>query len=124
MDDDQRTKVLEAAQALADAISKRDERAIVGILAPDFVLRRPGKSVVDRASFLASVREIPVEIGFVRLEQVEVDHSGGCALVTGVQHSQYRMHGETLDEHRPFADWFVRSDSGRWQLKVALELGE
>jgi len=122
MDNDDRAKITAAAHALAAAIAQRDEQAISGILASDFILRCPGKASVGALAFIAGVRGIPAEIVFVRLEDVEVDVAGQSALVTGNQRSQYRVNGETLDEVRPFVDLFVRGDSGDWRLRIAMDL--
>ena len=122
--DDDRAQIAEAAQALATAIERRDEAAIRNLLAPDFLLRSPGKPAADLAAFIEGIRGIPAEIVFVRLEHVEIDIAGASALATGVQHARVRVDGETLDERRPFVDWFVRTPSGRWLLQVALDLGQ
>jgi hypothetical protein len=43
-------------------------------------------------------------------------------LVTGVQRAQVRIEGKLVEDVRPFVDWFVQSASGRWQVKVAVDL--
>jgi ketosteroid isomerase-like protein len=119
---DDHAAIVTQARGFAAAIAARDAAVIESILAPEFVLRRPGMSCVQRAEFVAALIAIPVEITFVRLEQVDVDVMGDGALVTGIQHSQVRVDGETLEERRPFADWFVRGAAGRWLLQGAVEI--
>jgi hypothetical protein len=116
------TRITEAAHALATAIGRRDEGAIRDTLAPDFVLRSPGGPSVDAEGFLSGIRQIPGEIVFVKLEDVHVELTDGYALVTGVQHAQLILDGATIDDRRPFVDWFLRNEGGTWQIKLALDL--
>jgi ketosteroid isomerase-like protein len=120
---DDRTEIEQIAQAIAAAIKARDAQALTAHLASDFVLRRPGGSSVDATTFAASVREQPVEITSVQLEQLEIDVAGDSAVATGVQTSRARLDGETVDDRQPFLNYFVKRD-GRWQLRVALDLSE
>jgi hypothetical protein len=112
----------QCAHAIAAAIAQQDASALAQLLAPGFVLRRPGiGGALTRAEFIAGVQQIPAEIVFVRLENVEADATADAGLVTGIQHSQVRVDGQTFDERRPFTDWFVRS-AGRWVLQAAVEI--
>jgi ketosteroid isomerase-like protein len=111
------------AHAIAAAIQAKDDRALLSFLAPDFVLRRPGASPLGAAEFVAAVRDISVELSFVRIEELAIDLAGESALATGMQHSQVRVKGELIDSRQPFIDWFVKRD-GSWQLHVALDLSE
>ncbi|HTU59479.1 MAG TPA: nuclear transport factor 2 family protein [Polyangiales bacterium] len=120
---DDRTEIEQIAQAIAAAIKGRDAQALTAHLASDFVLRRPGGPAVEAEAFAASVRDQPVEIVSVQLEQLEIDVAGDSAVATGVQTSRARVDGETVDDRQPFVDYFVRRD-GRWQLRVALDLSE
>lgn len=121
---EEHAQIVETAQAIAEAIARRDTHAIGQLLAPDFLLRTPGGPTISAPEFLSRVRQIAVEIKFVRLEQLELDISPGGALVTGIQHAQMYADGETFDALRPFADWFVKNSAGRWQLRIALDLPE
>jgi ketosteroid isomerase-like protein len=120
---DDRTELEQIAHAIAAAIKARDAQGLTAHLASDFVLRRPGGSSVDAATFAASVREQPVEITSVQLEQLEIDVAGESAVATGVQNSRARLDGETVDDRQPFVNYFVKRDS-RWQLRVAFDLSE
>jgi len=120
---DDRTEIEQIAHAITAAIKARDAAALSAHLASDFVLRRPGGPAVDAAAFTASVREQPVEITSVQLEQLEIDASGDSAVATGVQTSRARVDGETIDDRQPFVHYFVKRD-GRWQLRVAIDLSE
>ena len=121
---DESAHIANAAHALATAIAHRDVQAIRHILAPDFVLRSPGKPAVALPAFIEGILGLEAEIVFIQLQHLEIDIVGDGALATGIQHARVRIQGETFDELRPFVDWFTRTSSGRWQLQVALDLPE
>jgi ketosteroid isomerase-like protein len=118
----ERDKVIEAAHALAAAISRRDTAAVRELVTPDFLLRTPGKGAVNVDAFVAGIQQIPGEIVSVRLEHLELDPTPAGVLVTGIQHAQVRIEGTLVQDVRPFVDWFVQSAGGRWQVKVAVDL--
>jgi hypothetical protein len=93
--------VTEAAVAIADAISRRDVKTISGLLASGFVHRTPGGETRDVDSFLRGIREIPGEIAFVRLADVQIDVAGDAALVTGIQSARVRIEIGTLTTAGP-----------------------
>jgi hypothetical protein len=101
---------------MAAAIARRDVRALTGALAPGFLYRTPGGQSLDRETFLKGIAEIPGEIVFVRLVDLEVDLSETGALATGIQHARVRIDGKEIDDRRAFADWFVARD-GKWQIR-------
>jgi hypothetical protein len=107
---------------VAEAIGRKDAAALDRLLAPDFRLRSPGGPCTERAAFIRAVCDIPAEILSVTLTDVEIDLGDGTALVSGQQHARCRFHGEEVLEVRPFVDWFVRADDGRWRIRVALDL--
>jgi ketosteroid isomerase-like protein len=113
--------VREAALAIAEAIGRRDVKTISGLLAPGFVFRAPGGETRDVDSFLRGIREIPGEIAFVRLGDVQIDVAGDAALVTGIQSARVRIEGRDIDDRRAFVDWFVKEPGG-WKLRVAVDL--
>lgn len=119
---DERTRITQAAVALAEAIGRKDAGAVDRLLAPDFLLRTPGGASTPRAAFIEAVCAIPAEVLSVTLNSLEIDLGDGVALVSGVQHARCRFHGELLNDVRPFVDWFQRSPEGRWQVRVALDL--
>ena len=110
-----------AAAEIADAIGRRDADAVTRWLAPGFVHRSPGGAASDARSFAQAIRDIPGEILFVRLVDVEVDLSDAGALVTGIQHARVRIEDTEIDDRRAFVDWFVKRD-GEWRILVAVDL--
>jgi len=120
---DDRTLIEQVAQAITTAIAAKDDRALVENLTPDFVLRRPGAEAMTLAKFIAAVRDQPLEVMSVQLENVEIDVTGDAAIATGIQTSQVRVDDETVHDRQPFVDWFVKIN-GRWQLRAALDFSD
>jgi hypothetical protein len=113
--DDTRLQAL--AEDIASAIARRDTTMLAGLLAPGFVYHSDGgRTTADAETFLAGIRAIPGEIAFVRLDAVAIDRHGGAAMLTGVQHAQVIVDGQTIEDRRSFADFFVKID-GAWKLR-------
>jgi hypothetical protein len=92
------------------------------VLAPGFVHRTHGGSVAsDAASFLQAIEQIPGEIIFVRLEEIQIDECPSGALVTGIQHAQVVVDGDVINDRRGFVDWFIRH-AGEWRIQAAVDL--
>jgi ketosteroid isomerase-like protein len=120
---DERTRIVDASQQLAAAIGRRDLAAIQALLAPDFVHRTHGGPAVDIEAFLRAIQDLPGEIAFVRLDRLQVDLTTSGALVTGIQHAQVHVDGQTIDDRRRFVDWFVNF-TGEWRIQAAVDLPE
>jgi hypothetical protein len=118
---EERDAVVEVAERIASAIARRDLTAIRSLLAPGFIQRTHGRAGVDAEAFIRAIGQIPGEIRFVRLEQLEVDMFGTGALATGVQHAQVLVDGHIIDDRRQFVDWFVKH-AGGWLIQAAVDL--
>jgi ketosteroid isomerase-like protein len=118
---DESEAVRRAALDVAAAIERRDVSTVAGALAPGFVHRSPGAPPVDAETFLKGIAEIPGEIVFVRLVDLDIDLSETGALATGIQHARVRIDGKDIDDRRAFADWFIAHD-GKWKIRVAVDL--
>ena len=105
---------------MATAIARRDVPAIRALVAPGFVHRTIGGAAIGVDAFVRGIEQIPGDIVFVRLDELEVDLSGSGALVTGVQHARVRIDGKLVDDRRSFVDWFVK-DAGYWRIRVAID---
>ena len=114
-------RVSDAANRIADAIGNRDVASIGRELAPEFLFRTPGGEALGAAAFLDAISQIPGEMVLVKLVGLTVDLSGESAVATGVQHARVQVDGQTIDERRPFVDWFVKLD-GEWRLRLAVDL--
>ena len=117
----ERERVAEASERMAEAIAGRDLAAIRELLAPGFVHRTHGGAGADADAFIRAIEQIPFEIMSVRLDQLEVDICATGALVTGVQHAQVRVDGQVVDDRRGFVDWFVQH-AGAWRIQAAVDL--
>jgi hypothetical protein len=120
---EERDRVIEAAERIANAIGRRDLPAIRDLLAQGFVQRTAGGEGVGADAFLRAIGEIPGDITFVKLERLEIDMAESGALVTGIQHAQVRIDGKIIDDRRAFVDWFVK-DTGAWRIRAAVDLPE
>ena len=118
---DESEAVRRAALDVAAAIERRDVSTVAGALAPGFVHRSPGAPPVDAETFLKGIAEIPGEIVFVRLVDLNIDLSETGALATGIQHARVRIDGKDTDDRRAFVDWFIAHD-GKWKIRVAVDL--
>jgi hypothetical protein len=114
-------RLVAASNEIAHAIASRDTSALARFLAPGFVYRTPGGEAITAEAFLDSVRQIPGEIQFVRVDHLEIDVESGAAIVTGLQHAQLRIEGSQVDDSRSFVDFFVLA-GGRWLLRAAVGL--
>lgn len=114
-------RIAAAAEAVAAAIAARDVDTLRGLLARGFTHRTHGGQASDVETFLKGVAAIPGEIVFVKLEDVRIDVTPTGVLVTGFQHAQVKMDGQTVDDRRGFIDWFVESD-GVWKIQAAVDL--
>ena len=112
--------LLELSNEIAAAIGARDVDRIAALLAPGFVHRAEDGTVSDAAAFVQAIRDIPGEILAIGLERVDVDVDGDAAMVSGVQFAQVRIEGQTIDDRRAFADFFVRA-GGVWKLRSAAD---
>ena len=116
-----RMRIAAAAEAVAAAIGARDVNALRGMLARGFTHRSHGGQAADAETFLKGVAAIPGEIVFVKLEDMRIDVTPTGVLVTGFQHAQVKLDGQTIDDRRGFIDWFVESD-GDWKIQAAVDL--
>jgi hypothetical protein len=118
---DEAQQVRQVATEIADAIGRRDVESLARVLAPGFLVRTPGEDGRGAEVFLDGIRQLPGEIVFVKLTSLTVDLVDGGAVATGVQHAQLHMDGTTIDDKRPFVDWFVKHE-GEWRLRLAVDL--
>ena len=118
---DDRERLVSLSEQLAAAIARRDVAAIRGFLADGFVQRPAGGAAVDAETFLTNITNIPGDILFVRVEQLTVDISGDCAIVTGIQQARLEIDGSLVDDRRAFVDWFIRQ-GGQWRVRTAIDL--
>ncbi|MEO7134393.1 MAG: nuclear transport factor 2 family protein [Vicinamibacterales bacterium] len=113
--------IIEVAEEIAQAIGARDVDRLRSLLAPGFTHRTHGGDAAGNERFLEGITAIPGEIVFVRLDDLRVDLTPAGVLVTGFQHAQLKIDGQTIDDRRGFIDWFVEVD-GQWKIQAAVDL--
>lgn len=114
-------KIRDVSDRIAGAIQRRDVTVLRTLLAHGFVHRSHGGAASDVEQFLTGIAQIPGEITFVRLADVEVDLCGSGAMVTGIQHAQVVVDGQVIDDRRGFVDFFVKHE-GDWRIQAAVDL--
>jgi hypothetical protein len=118
---DETNTIRDLSDRIAGAIQRRDVAALRMLLASGFVHRSHGGAAADVEQFLNGIAQIPGEIRFVNLEQVEIDLCGPAAMATGIQHAQVVVDGQVVDDRRSFIDFFVKQD-GEWRIQAAVDL--
>jgi ketosteroid isomerase-like protein len=118
---DESEAVRRVALDMAAAIGRRDVASVGGALARGFIHRSLGAPPVDAQTFLKGIAEIPGEIVFVRVVDLEIDLCEAGALATGIQHARVRIDGKDIDDRRAFVDWFTAHD-GEWKIQIAVDL--
>ena len=111
-------EILTIAHAIYAAIQRKDAGRFGEFLADDFVSRSPDGAEMGREEFLKVVASLPVEIDAVRGEHERVDVYGDTAVMTGVQHSEWRQGDQRGASASAFTDVYVRR-AGRWTLVMA-----
>jgi ketosteroid isomerase-like protein len=116
---DVRQKILQIENEIMAAIKNKDAATLESLIADDFVYRTHFGAEADKATFLESIAQFPVEILSLRGEELRVNVYGETAILTGVQVAEARPpEGETEESAVAFTDVFVRHD-GRWLMVLA-----
>ena len=113
--------LIDLSHTIASAIATRDVSMLGRLLAPGFAQRSPGGANNGAEAFLHAIMQIPGEIVFVRVGDLQVDVVGDSAVLTGIQTAQVKMDDQVIDDRRAFVDYFIRID-GRWLLRTAVDL--
>ena len=110
--------ILRIGWQIFEAIKAKDVATLGRLVASDFVHRSPDGTELDKAEFLENIRTLPVEVTKIRGEHERVRMLGDVAVMTGVQHANWRQ-GETEGiSSVAFTDVFqLREDA--WILVLA-----
>jgi ketosteroid isomerase-like protein len=112
-------EILQTEIDVMAAIKSKDAAALSPMLAEEFVYRTHFGAEADKAAFLESIAQFPVEILSLRGEELRVDVYGETAILTGVQVAEARPpEGETEQSVVAFTDVFVRRED-RWVMVLA-----
>jgi len=112
-------ELLRLERHMFDAIRNKDGAAAAKLLADDFILRIPGESTLDKASFVKGIQTLPVQISQVWSDDLLVHFYGDTAVVSGRQLSRVRLApDQEITVTQAFADVFARR-KGRWLMVFA-----
>jgi hypothetical protein len=111
--------ILGLGQEVFTAIRHKDVSSLRGILAEDFVHRSADGSESGRDKFLEGIGGMPLEVTSVRGEHLRVNVYGQMAVMTGVQHAEWRQ-GDVAEgvSSVAFVDVFALREGG-WLMVLA-----
>ena len=109
----ERTKLVALENAWNQAQIHRDGQALDSLLADTFVYTDWDGTVLNKARFIADMKDPSVETTLVANEGVEVYFYPGTAVVTGAYHAKGKSKGRAFDHHGRFTDTWIQM-SGQW----------
>ena len=115
----QEQAILRICNDVFEAIRRKDAKTLEQFLADDFVQRNHDGSESGKESFLAGIRDMPLDISSVSGEHLRANVYGNLAVLTGVQHAEWRQ-GEVAHglSSVAFTDIFSLRD-GKWLMVLA-----
>src|SRR5437660_12180408 len=109
----EKTKLIALENAWNQAQIHRDGQALDSLLADTFVYTDWDGTVLDKASFMADMKDPSVETTLVANEGVEVYLYPGAAVVTGAYHAEGKNKGRAFDHRGRFTDTWIQA-KGQW----------
>lgn len=92
----------------------RDGKALTELLGDEFIYTDWDGTVMNKAKFIADVKDPSVQTTLVANDQVQVFFYPGVAVVAGAYHAKGTSQGKAFDHYGRFTDtWIVSKD--RWQ---------
>ncbi|MBC8032455.1 MAG: nuclear transport factor 2 family protein [Pyrinomonadaceae bacterium] len=114
--------VLGIEQKVFTAIQRKDVELLGSFLSEDFVHRTSNGSESGKDDFLRSISAMPVEVVSIRGEHQRVDVYGEVAVLTGVQHAEWRQGDDVKGiSSVAFTDVFALRD-GKWLMALAYSM--
>lgn len=110
--------ILAIGQEVFAAITKKDVASLALFLAEEFIHRSVDGSESGKEEFLRSIREMPLEVMSIRGEHEDVRVYGEVAVMTGVQHAEWRQGDASGISSVAFADVFIKHNAG-WLMVFA-----
>ena len=98
-----------------------DATAMGSMLHPDFVFTDYDGTVMGKAQFLASIRDMSNTLSLEVSDDMKVHRFGDTAVVTGATHEKGKQKGKAYEHYGRFTDTWVRHN-GEW-ICVASQLG-
>ena len=97
-----------------------DADAMEQMLDPDFVLTDYDGSLLNRAQFLASIRDRANQLTVEVSENMALHRHGDTVVVVGATHERGTLKGKPYEHHGRFTDTWIKRNS-RW-LCIASQL--
>ena len=97
-----------------------DADAMEKMLDPDFVLTDYDGSVLNRAQFLASIRDKSNQLSTEVSSDMKLHRHGDTVIVIGATHEKGTVKGKPYEHHGRFTDTWIKHDS-QW-LCIASQL--
>ena len=97
-----------------------DANAMEQMLDPDFILTDYDGSVLNKAQFLASIRDKSNQLTTEVSQDMKLHRHGDTVIVIGATHEQGTLKGKTYEHHGRFTDTWIKRDY-RW-LCIASQL--
>jgi ketosteroid isomerase-like protein len=111
--------ILSICQAVFEAIQRKDVESLARFLGDDFVQRSHEGSEAGKDAFLSGIGTMPLEVLSVRGEHLKVSIYGDIAVLTGLQHAEWRQ-GDAAEgvSSVAFTDVFALREGG-WLMVLA-----
>lgn len=110
----EKSKLIALENAWNQAQIHRDGKALNTLVTDTFVYTDWDGTVMDKARFIADIKDPSVETAVVANTDVEVYFYPGVAVVTGKYHTKGSSQGKPFDHHGRFTDTWIVAPGG-WQ---------
>jgi ketosteroid isomerase-like protein len=109
-----RSMLIALENAWNQAQIHRDGSALTDLLADGFIYTDWDGTVMNKAKFIADIKDPSVQTTLVANDHVEVFFYPGVAIVAGAYHAKGTSQGKPFDHYGRFTDtWIVSKD--KWQ---------
>jgi len=110
----EKSKLIALENAWNQAQIHRDGEALNALVADTFVYTDWDGTVMNKAKFIADIKDPSVHTALVANDDVEVYFYPGVAIVTGAYHAKGTSQGKPFDHYGRFTDTWILSD-GQWR---------
>jgi ketosteroid isomerase-like protein len=109
-----KSKLIALENAWNQAQIHRDGKALSELVAEKFIYTDWDGTVMNKAKYLADVKDLSVQTTLVANSDVEVYFYPGVAIVAGAYHAKGTSQGKPFDHYGRFTDTWILSQD-KWQ---------
>jgi ketosteroid isomerase-like protein len=109
----EKSKLIALENAWNQAQIHRDGKALNKLVADSFVYTDWDGTVMNKAKFIADIKDPSVKTSMVANDDVDVYFYPGVAVVTGAYHTKGKNRGKPFDHYGRFTDTWILL-SGQW----------